>query len=283
MTQCTFTDDVELFDQSDVVLFFVQYLNDIPSYRYPHQQFVFYQMEAPANELPYNVLFNNKTRYGFFNRTMTYRRDSDIVNYELHGKVVPSVNRVSQLPKKKKKKLIAWFASHCNTSSHREDYVNQLRQFITVDVYGQCGNLTCGTDHWRDCFDDYKFYLSFENSICPDYVTEKLYRPLYYDTVPIVMGGADYDSFAPPNSIINVKDFQTPKDLAEYLLMLDQSDNLYEKYFDWKRHFEIDLNPMDGWCNLCQMAHDPQPPFKVYRDIKKWWLDDNMCQKALTV
>jgi len=189
-------------------------------------------MEAPANELPSTVLFNNKTRYGFFNRTMTYRRDSDIVNYELHGKVVPSVNRVSQLPKKKKKKLIAW--------------------------------------------------LSFENSICPDYVTEKLYRPLYYDTVPIVMGGADYDSFAPPSSIINVKDFKTPKDLAEYLLKLDQSDDLYENYFDWKRHFEIDLNPMDGWCDLCHMAHDPQPPFKVYRDIKKWWLDDAMCQKHLS-
>ena len=55
---------------------------------------------------------------------------------------------------------------------------------------------------------DYKFYLSFENSICPDYVTEKFYNPLLFTTVPIVYGGANYEAIgAPRNSYIDVRNF----------------------------------------------------------------------------
>lgn len=54
---------------------------------------------------------------------------------------------------------------------------------------------------------DYKFYLSFENSICRDYVTEKFYNALLFKTVPIVYGGANYSAVAPKGSYINVRDF----------------------------------------------------------------------------
>ena len=55
---------------------------------------------------------------------------------------------------------------------------------------------------------DYKFYLSFENSNCRDYVTEKFYNPLLFTTVPIVYGGAEYEVIgAPRNSYIDVRNF----------------------------------------------------------------------------
>jgi hypothetical protein len=34
----------------------------------------------------------------------------------------------------------------------------------------------------------YKFTLSFENAVCNDYITEKLWRPLTVGSVPIYMG-----------------------------------------------------------------------------------------------
>ena len=43
------------------------------------------------------------------------------------------------------------------------------------------------------------------------YVTEKFWKSMSRNVVPIVMGGADYDSIAPPHSFINVMDYKSPK------------------------------------------------------------------------
>ena len=298
VSDCEFIDDVDRFNESDVVIFFAHYLYEIPSYRFPHQHFVFFQMESPAIEMSDSLLFN-RTRYNFFNRTMTYRLDSDIVLRELHGQVVPKhviplaiqtddspapSNSHHQNLWKSKTKMVAWFVSNCNTTIGRENYVKELSKYVPIDIYGQCGNLSCPADDWRKCFEmvrkDYKFYLALENSLCKDYVTEKFFRPLYYDTVPIVMArahystSADYSAFGPSHSYIDVMNFDSPQEVAEYLLLLDQNDELYSRYFDWKKDYEVELNPMDGWCNLCQMAHDPQPPVKTYSDVMKWWVKD---------
>ena len=44
----------------------------------------------------------------------------------------------------------------------------------------------------------------------------------------------DYEAAAPFKSYIHVDDFDTPKDLAEYLKQLDQDDEKYNEYFKWK-------------------------------------------------
>ena len=48
--------------------------------------------------------------------------------------------------------LAAWFVSNCNTYSGREDFVEKLKKYIPVDVYGStsCSNFTCQDDH-GDC------------------------------------------------------------------------------------------------------------------------------------
>ena len=80
---------------------------------------------------------------------------------------------------RKAKKLIflTWFnvVPLCDT----KDHLKSLN--VTFDIF------IC-----RDLLKSYKFYLAFENSWCNDYVTEKLWRTLKTDTVPIVLGGANY-------------------------------------------------------------------------------------------
>ena len=60
---------------------------------------------------------------------------------------------------------------------------------------------------------NYRYYLSFENSICQDYVTEKFFRPFKYDVIPLTLNGADMHNLAPPHSFINVLDYETTMDL----------------------------------------------------------------------
>ena len=43
--------------------------------------------------------------------------------------------------------------------------------------------------------------MAFENSICNDYMTEKFWRSLDLEIVPIVMGGGNYTRDAPENVI----------------------------------------------------------------------------------
>ena len=40
-------------------------------------------------------------------------------------------------------KMVAWFCSNDEiTPGRREDYVQQLRKHVQIDVYGECGNMT---------------------------------------------------------------------------------------------------------------------------------------------
>lgn len=133
---------------------------------------------------------NPNIRYNFFNWTMTYRLDSDIVQRDSYGIIIPhqrylparyptprpsdgddstrrkAVLKVPSTTKNLagKKKMIAWFVSHCNTTSKREIYVRQLAQFVPIDIYGACGNMSCTVRHecWNMLKADYKFYIGFE-------------------------------------------------------------------------------------------------------------------------
>ena len=64
-------------------------------------------------------------------------------------------------------------------------------RYVKVDVYGGCGRMRCLRTEFSRCRkllnDDYKFYLSFENSNCDHYITEKFYENgLRLDAVLII-------------------------------------------------------------------------------------------------
>jgi glycoprotein 3-alpha-L-fucosyltransferase len=80
-----------------------------------------------------------------------------------------------------KTKMVAAIISNCDDILNgRLDFIKELQKYVEVDVYGKCGNFSCPKSRENTvCMtmieEQYKFYLSFENSNCEDYITEKLF------------------------------------------------------------------------------------------------------------
>ncbi|VVC38970.1 Fucosyltransferase, N-terminal,Glycosyl transferase family 10 [Cinara cedri] len=240
-------------------------------------------------EAPYSTKTVKHEDRDAFNWTANYRWDSDIpIPYGYYSKYSESpagLKNVHVNHAEGKTKKVAMFVSNCHAHSGRLQYARELSEHIAVDIYGRCGTMTCSITDESACFDmlarDYKFYLSFENSLCHYYITEKLFRnALQNNVLPIVMGPgrADYEMVAPKNSFLHVDDFGSPKELAEYLHVLDQSPSMYNEFFQWKNNGSITTDTR-FYCRLCAMLHDEQRPRKHYENFPEWWDGLGVCQK----
>lgn len=117
-----------------------------------------------------------------------------------------------------------------------------------MDSYGKCLNNKPLPEHLEDTAtatgEDqkfmnfvarYKFHLALENGLCPDYMTEKLWRPLHQGCVPVYRGSSGVADWMPNNhSAVIIDDFPSPKALAEFLKRLDENDDEYAKYLEFK-------------------------------------------------
>lgn len=275
-SNCIGISDRSRYDSSDVVMFHIPFTHyEMPGYRFIHQKWIMQNWEPP----PYSYV--NFVRYnGLFNATWSYNTKSDIVSTYGRKKAVKRDIPADEFTKTNyaagKTKLIAWFVGRCQTQSKREAYAQNLQKHIPVDIYGRCGNLTC-----NNCEDimklHYKFYLSFENSICEDYVTEKLWKAVDRNVIPIVLGGANYRDILPPDSYIDVKDFSTPFHLAQYLLKVDGNDTLYNSYFRWKAFYRFEPDKNTEACVLCKYLNEAKDQVKVYDTIGDMWSEKEMC------
>jgi len=141
-------------EQFDAIVFHDPTWNDYkenrPSKRSPHQRYVYWNQESPSVHSRPNQWDDLN---GFFNLTMTHRWDSDIPHpygwiVPYRPETVPMNPSETQLKKlfettstgenyaTKKSRMAAWFVSHCNVPSGRDEYVHRLSQFIPVDIYG---------------------------------------------------------------------------------------------------------------------------------------------------
>lgn len=82
------------------------------------------------------------------------------------------------------------------------------------------------------------------------------------------MSRAEIKAAAPPGSYIHVEDFDSPKQLADYLHRIDKDDNLFNEYFRWKRYGK--MTNTKTWCRLCSMLHEKSLPSVTQTDIDTW-------------
>lgn len=187
---------------------------------------------------------------------------------------------------------MAWFVSNCGAPSGRGDYVTELKKYVDVDIYGGCGTMSCSKS--EDCNGllerKYKFYLAFENSICKDYATEKFWEKMTLNVVTIVLKRSVVENHAPPGSFIAADDFDSPRSLAMHLKDMHNDPALYQRQFEWRRHYRIVfLNgiqhgyPERPWCfcKLCRRILEKPARPNSYSDFDAWWTKESKCDSDL--
>ncbi len=286
VNNCHLTTNHSAFATADAVLVHGFYYarnnpQPLPKRARDDQIYAFLNTESPART-PYFSWLNDT-----FNFTIGYLPHPDTDLWHPYGHVfkrAPS-DEYKKYPKLKKRfrnkyKMVAWVVSNCAGSSARMAYVDELQKYIDVDIFGQCGNRSCSRE---SCFADiakrYKFYLAFENSYCRNYITEKFFRTLQYDMIPIVLGAGDYKAVAPPHSYIDVSDFANPQILAEHLKKLGTRPHEYLKYFEWKRTYYSVQYARSTWstCHFCDILHDPGYQYKTRFDLWRYFYQSSPC------
>ncbi|EHB18772.1 Alpha-(1,3)-fucosyltransferase [Heterocephalus glaber] len=238
-----------------------------PSPRPPGQRWVWFSMESPSHCSQLRALD------GYFNLTMSYRSDSDI--FTPYGWLEPREGHPTALPVNlsAKTRLVAWAVSNWKENSARVRYYNQLRAHLRVDVYGS-RHLPLPHKAMQEHLARYKFYLAFENSQHPDYITEKLWKnALQAPAVPVVLGPSrsNYERFLPPDAFIHVDDFPSPQALAQHLLALDKDDARYLSYFRWRETLRVGTSSWAlAFCKACWRLQEG-PRYQTVGSIAAWF------------
>ncbi|XP_051519576.1 4-galactosyl-N-acetylglucosaminide 3-alpha-L-fucosyltransferase 9-like [Myxocyprinus asiaticus] len=268
---CRLTDDKELYNQAHAVWFHhrdIKWdLSNMPKLPRPaFQKWIWMNMESPANSPQIPQLKD------LFNLTSSYRRDSDVqVPY---GWLSEATIEEKKYTIPQKDKLVCWIVSNYNSHHKRSYYYTELSKYIHVEAFGGHFNRRINGDEYSNVVSSCKFYLSFENSIHRDYITEKLYNPLLLGTVPVVLGPPreNYEQFIPSKAFIHVVDFPSPKELADHLNFMDQNENMYRQYFTWREHFVSRASAfgLEHACRACEHIRKNKN-YRVVKDLNSWY------------
>ena len=259
---CEFTTERTRYDEADVVIFHLPTLKRLPVKRHGHIWAAF-SLESEVRE----HRLRDPAFMSQFDFTITYQRGSDVwwpyVGPEsLPALMTPPVAKTESVP-------VAHFQSNPFDLSGRNAYTLELIKRIKVASYGRVlptvanpGQIE-GRDARLRVIARHRFTLAFENSIAPDYVSDKFFDILAAGSVPVYRGAPNVAEFAPaPHSYIDVADFSSPAELARYLTHLDMREEEYEEYLSWKRDGPspaflalLDEVPPQPFCRLAELAH----------------------------
>ena len=202
----------------------------------------------------------NRTKWdGYFNYSAVHTTETDgtFASFRHEIKRRLSLVKIDAYKKLKLRRPRAlWFVSHCShrwkqhsVLSGRAEYVQELTKYIDVDVYTRhdsCrkqlkGLIKKGPE---PKLQSYPFYLSFESTLCKDYISEKFWKVLEGSgpTIPIALGGIsidEYNTVAPPNSFIHVKNFSSPSSLASHLRYILKRKEDFNYYHQWRSKYYL--------------------------------------------
>ena len=101
--------------------------------------------------------------------------------------------------------------------------------------------------------------------------------------IPVVLGRVNYTKLLPPDSFIDVRDYESPEHLAKYLIHLSNNHAEYLRYFAWRQKYRLldrGYTREKAFCHLCEMLHNPQQTYKRHFDIRNYWNHKRDCDSG---
>ncbi|BFZ14332.1 hypothetical protein BsWGS_17371 [Bradybaena similaris] len=281
VNQCAVSDG-PVTNETDVVVVYGVGLTDVfqSPQRWPNQTYVVSAWESPVHTRADFLRNGNSPWNARVNLIMSYRVDADIfapyASLRFSPKPLPERPNYYEIAKNKTRTAL-WFVSNCRSPSRRDVYVQEMQKYIDVDIYGACGRPCARSDPSCNNYAKYKFYLSFENSLCTDYVTEKFFKLFDQNlfVIPVVRGAADFDKYFPNFTYINAAHFKRPKDLALHLKHLASDLETYSKYLEYKDLY-VQNTYTSHICTLCSFLHTHNLPITKTYNLKEW-MNDGHC------
>ena len=244
----------------------------------------------------------------YFNWTLSYKYSSE-VSYCSYGCFIERENIIDEtLLKKlikidysKRKNSALWFLSNCASHS-RNSFVIKLSKFYNnIHVFGKCNNVLLANNtmnaHLEDSICDRNsecerhvsstsmFYLSLESTNCDDYITEKFWRSLSFNLIPVVIQPSRkfYDRIAAPNSFLHFEDFNNDEiKLAAYLNKIANSFELYYEHVKWKQSYQSVYKDrvveQQRICELCYRLNTEQK-VDYYKNVSSFF--NSVCKENL--
>ncbi len=185
-----------------------------------------------------------------FDIEMSYRQTADIWTPYIPNDLESRYRDVKQGTRRRQ--CCAFISSKWDKSD-RQNYMRDLMQQLDVHSFGRFMRnksllFDRGVKTKLRLLKNYRYTLAFENSLSPDYVTEKFYEPLLTGTVPIYLGAPNIEEFAPgDNCFINAHDFASPAELAEFVRHADPA-----QFHHWRQR---DLRP--GFVERLELLKQP--------------------------
>ncbi|KAJ8955292.1 hypothetical protein NQ314_006905 [Rhamnusium bicolor] len=175
---------------------------------------------------------------------------------------------------------VLYIQSDCDTPISRDYIVKELGKYVKIDSYGKClTNKTFPKElskiYSLDLYNEeilkfiskYKFIIAFENSVCDDYITEKLWRPLIVGSIPIYLGSPTIEDWLPnKKSAILVKNYGSLEAVANLINKINENDTMYESFLEHKiksklsnnllKEYILEDHPITSFeCFVCQKMH----------------------------
>ena len=132
------------------------------------------------------------------------------------------------------RKFCSFVVSNANADPYREIFFKRLSEYKKVDSGGRLYNNVGGpVSDKLEFISQYKFNIAIENNSSPGYTTEKIMEPFVSETLPIYWGNPLIKDDFNPKAFINLHDFASIEDAVNFIVNVDNNDELYLKYFQY--------------------------------------------------